>query len=692
MSILAQLSQSPIKASPEVWIHKIGLLSRIVPEPEFIRETITLRKGLNIIWAEEPESAEAGGDIAGHSAGKTTLCRIIRYLLGEKTFSNKANTHAVKKAFPNGYVAAELYVKGQLYAVLRPLGENRNSYVLKGGTMEQVIKDKGEVAYQENYPVKLGLAQLIDDFSTGTVVRTNEPIQWGHILAWCARDQEARFQNIHDWRSSRSESDWPSFRFPKSDPLFVMRVALGLFLPDELKSEESLAEISRQLADAESDLERAKREPEYWRDHLTDKLRKELIKYAPNRRTEIQEAPLQGEGLFPDLKRLTAKTAYELGEKQDTEEEQIKVIDSQAKDLLEQTVQIKSDIKQLQALFQVDARAALELKKELNAHATAKKQIDEAKFLMCEYGHLLVGECAHVKNRQMLLSGKPMPNEVLSPEDLKAREAERKKVENQISGLDRVIKAKEFESDALAKRREKIKTSIETRGRLLTDLQECLEDLITWSERASSPLKFEKLKDKAIEIEKLKLSITAKQVALNELIAEHDSNRDLLSLIFSASAKAVLPSSAYDGVVKFQDRELNFQITKKGTMSGEAMETLAVLLGDLSCLIYNSLSEKSHLPGIMIHDSPREADLGLRLYHSFILFVAKLDQSFTEKTGCPFQYILTTTTPPPDTLKKSDAVRLQLDASKRGGLLFRTDLSFVDQESDLLSGQPQPLS
>ncbi|MCB1130732.1 MAG: hypothetical protein KDN05_06350 [Verrucomicrobiae bacterium] len=137
--------------------------------------------------------------------------------------------------------------------------------------------------------------------------------------------------------------------------------------------------------------------------------------------------------------------------------------------------------------------------------------------------------------------------------------------------------------------------------------------------------------------------------------------------------------------MKFQDRELDFKITKKGTMSGEAMETLAVLLGDLSCLVFNSLSEKSLLPGIMIHDSPREADLGLRLYHRFIRFVADLDQSFAETTGCPFQYILTTTTPPPESLKKADAVRLQLDAATEDGLLLRTDLSSTENDSDLLS-------
>lgn len=685
MSILSQLSQSPIKASPDVWIQRIALLSRIVPEPAYIREVITLRKGLNIIWAEEPESEDIGGDIAGHSAGKTTLCRILRYILGEKTFSNKANTLAIKKAFPNGYVAAELHVKGQLYAVLRPLGENRNSYVLKGGTIEQVIKERGEVAYQDNYPVKLGLDQFIEDFATTSVVRTNEPIQWGHILAWCARDQEARFQNIHDWRSSRSESEWPSFRFPKSDPLFVMRVALGLFLPDELKSEESLAEITRKLTEAESELEKAKREPEYWRDHHNMKLREQLADIIPESKREIADAPLQGGDLFPDLKRLTDKAAYVLGGQQDEDDKRLETLVQTITLRQEEIFGLRNDLKGLQALFKVDDVATGELKNAQRCDQTAKSQIEEAQHQLCPFGDLLIGNCSHVKERQSKLTATADRNAVHSAKELENREAERKKVDLQITKLKMLIKSKEDEVTRLTKDSDTLKTARTERTNLKTDLSTNLQALIVWTERALNPRAFEKLAAKSQEIDSLKEQITAKQAALNQLIAEHDENRDLLSLIFSASAKSVLPSAAYDGVVKFQDRELDFKITKKGTMSGEAMETLAVLLGDLSCLVFNSLSEKSLLPGIMIHDSPREADLGLRLYHRFIRFVADLDQSFAETTGCPFQYILTTTTPPPESLKRSDSVRLQLDAAIEDGLLLRTDLSFPENDDDLLS-------
>lgn len=682
MSILANLSKPPIKAAPDVWIQRIVLLEKITPEPVVIRD-IPLRRGLNVVWAEEPESTEDTGDIAGHSAGKTTFCRLMRYVLGESTFSNKANMQAIKKSFPAGYVAAELYVKGQLYAVLRPLGENRNSYVLKDGSVESVIIDRGEVAYQETYPAKLGLDTFVEDFATSSIVRTNQPIEWGHLLAWSARDQEARFQNIHDWRSPRSESNWPTFRFPKSDPLFVMRVALGLFLDDELRSEQTLAESLRDLTNKETNLERAKREPEYWRDHEDQKLRAKLSAILPSDKTEIAEAKLKTDDVLFDLHRFTSKAALEIGLKRDAAENRIKNIEKDIAPLRDELSQLKRSQAQLRALFQVDERASQELASAKSQQESEKERIQRAQDDLCPFGNVLIRNCTHVKDRQALLS-RPDKDAKLTQEELAAREAEKKKVAAELAQLESNIEKTQATITAKVNQQQTERKLIDAQDREAEALTATLESLVIWTERAATPDKFEKLTLLSKEIEILRNQIEQKQQALNKLLAEHDETRDLLSRIFSACAKQVLPSSAYDGAVRFEDRELNFQITKRGTMTGEAMETLAVLLGDISCLIFNSLSGKSRLPGFMIHDSPREADLGLRLYHSFIRFVATLDHAFTERGGCPFQYILTTTTPPPKQILESQAIRLQLDASTQSGLLFKTDLSDATEASNLL--------
>ena len=123
-------------------------------------------------------------------------------------------------------------------------------------------------------------------------------------------------------------------------------------------------------------------------------------------------------------------------------------------------------------------------------------------------------------------------------------------------------------------------------------------------------------------------------------------------------------------------------------MSGEAVETLSVLLSDITNLVYSAVSEQAHLPGFLLHDSPREADLGIRIYWSFIRYVSKLQGYLGKKKTCPFQYILTTTTAPPPELSDDDFVKLSLNASNPEELLYRRDISTAAADAE--SGTDDP--
>lgn len=57
-----------------------------------------------------------------------------------------------------------------------------------------------------------------------------------------------------------------------------------------------------------------------------------------------------------------------------------------------------------------------------------------------------------------------------------------------------------------------------------------------------------------------------------------------------------------------------------------------------------SIEGDTRLPAFLLHDSPREADLGLALYHSLFHLVHELEEFGSAPL---FQYIVTTTTPPP---------------------------------------------
>jgi len=680
MNIFEQLSRQPIKSSPDVWVRRLAIFGKLSDKP--IRD-IPLRKGLNIVWAEEPESENDTSDIAGHSAGKTSFCRLLRYVLGEKTYANKENAVLIQQSFPNGYVAAELIVKGVQWAVMRPLGDNRNSYVLKEKTIEELIKEKGEPAYQDTYPEKLGLDDLLNDLASSTVVRTNQAIKWGHLLAWCTRDQEARFQNIYDWRSTRSDSQWPAFRFPKSDPLFVMRIALGLFLRDELEGEEKLSELLQSLEKEEASLENAKREPAYWHQYYDTKVRQQLKAVLPNDGAAIDVAAVVSEEIIPDLKRYTEKAKYELGETVVKIEAEQTRIQNEVNSINETISEKRTESNQLKALFQIEKTAESEASAGLRRNEDFKKRTAEHLDKNCPFGDVLIGNCSYVQKRQELLSH----NAIHDAHTFEQREAksaeERAKLVRQQEALQKSIQANESLRTNLTKQQGKLLIEVEKKQELQLLLDTDLGELKNWKTRHESPEQDKKLEETVKSIERLRSEIDAKKAGLNQLLSEHDDNRNLLSAIFSAAAKKVLPSSAYDGKVGLEDRELAFQITHGGAMSGEAMETLAVLLADISCLIYNSISSRSYLPGFLLHDSPREADLGLRHYQRFIRFAAELDSGFQKSGGCPFQYILTTTTPPPRFADDEDYLSLKLDASQESELLFRRNLSKPPENSQL---------
>jgi hypothetical protein len=113
-------------------------------------------------------------------------------------------------------------------------------------------------------------------------------------------------------------------------------------------------------------------------------------------------------------------------------------------------------------------------------------------------------------------------------------------------------------------------------------------------------------------------------------------------------------------------------------MSGEAVETLSVLLADVAALVYNTVSDKAHMPGFLLHDSPREADLDIGIYRSFLRFAASLHEHFEGAERCPFQYFITTTTAPPEDLR-AKYVKLQLNASDPDGLLLRRNIAQAER-------------
>ena len=101
-----------------------------------------------------------------------------------------------------------------------------------------------------------------------------------------------------------------------------------------------------------------------------------------------------------------------------------------------------------------------------------------------------------------------------------------------------------------------------------------------------------------------------------------------------------------------------------------AIGLLKVLAFDLAALCL-SMEGETQIPAFLVHDSPREADLGQSIYHRLFRLAADLET----KTDQPiFQYIVTTTTAPPDAFLAEPWVRLKLQGSPASERLSRRDL------------------
>ncbi|MHB8880000.1 MAG: hypothetical protein ACYC69_00660 [Thermodesulfovibrionales bacterium] len=688
MDIFKTLNLKPTKTEPDVWISRLVIFEQITPEPIITRD-IQLSRGLNIVWAEETEEDIPSAEITGHSAGKTTFCRFLRYVLGEKTFGTRANMELIQASLPNGYVAAELHVQGEKWAVLRPIGKGRNSYVKADLSVEELILDRSRPAYLETYAQAIGLEKLLDGLEAGGIVRTGETIQWEHLLAWCTRDQEARFQNIYDWRSPRSESDTPAFRFPKAGPLFLMRVALGLFLPDELKGEEDLARLQQNLESLEKELEKLKREPQLRIDLYDSELRKRLRRILPEY-ADIESLPFYSGNLLPDLDRFTSNAVNKIEQEISEYSDELKVLQGEIDILGGKIRQSEDQIKTFDGLLNIEGAAEHELDAAVSQRKKTLDLVVDFQDQQC-LGGILYRDCDQVKKLHKVLQISQVQDVKAIKEATAERTALQDKIKQQKHQTQLKLDDLALKRRALNEKREKLQTEkIDEKREELRDLKSAHERLKTWISKRDHTGGSKEIDDCRQKLETTATRVKDLEQQLIELLAQHNESRDLLASIFSGAVRSVLSSGTYDGSVSLDNRELGFTITHGSAMSGEAVETLSVLLTDMASLVYTIVSDNARLPGFLLHDSPREADLGNRIYRTFIRFVASLQGHFGETDNCPFQYILTTTTAPPHELQSDRFVKLKLNAAETSELLLRRNIGTTldrDGGPDLFSAK-----
>lgn len=638
---------------PGLWIEDVTIYEDI--RDKRILRRVPLKRGLNIIWGdagEIPDDEVAPGTLSGHSVGKTTLCRLIRYILGESSFGRKGTCRGIKHALPNAVVAATVHVGDTQWAVIRPIGVLKTSCAATGITVHDLLDQKFE-----DYPYSHFLKILGDSFLAKLPGYPELPeakkYRWEHLLAWMTRDQEARYQSLWEWRSPRSESNVASLK--KAEAMPLMRMVFDLYSAEEeeltqkierLKDEYKAA--SDRLAKQHQDIQsRMRRELDAFKEILTDA-------------GELQ--PDDG-GLFGydhQADYYKSKLRQQMG-----------VLERHRENIIDEIAARRGERQRYEiSLNRLTAGIAevTEAKTTDDGIEKELQDVESAAIDDCVYGGRPFAQCEYfLDNRQRLrkeyhdyLVQQQSSEAGTQPDrtkDIREWTAER-------TGIERSIKSLSDQIERLEKSDREIRQQI-------AEIQSTIQR-IEYHQRACEKLGIlannEELATAQHEARDLSAELRELERRLQTIRGALELKRGAVDGIYKDTIHRIL-STRYSGEVKMnRDGDIDFTIGEGVGLSGEAVETLALVLADITAMRWAMESTGYH-PRFLVHDSPREADLDRGIYNGYLSSMRNLAVEAGDENA-PFQYIITTTSRPPKRLIEDGTVRLTLQSLPVEHLLF----------------------
>ncbi|HEY3899669.1 MAG TPA: hypothetical protein VGM54_13700 [Chthoniobacter sp.] len=646
--------------APVFWVRELRIMRKLLPGKDqegkdYEIRRVRLKRGLNIVWAPPEEAAQPAqmyeDGLAGHASGKTTFCRVLRFVLGEGNFGPDALRDAVKELLKEAWALAEVFIGADCWLVGRALVPSLHHFALKGWEMDTFL-EKQPPQPDGSYKSFVEALEQAVCLNLPSDVRYT----WRHLLPWLARDQECRFAAVHLWRNSAlSEADAPDTNV--ADQHLLMRAVLRLLEADEHDARVKSEATAKRVVDFE------------------DKKR-------------IAEAKLK-----EDEARLDADL---LPLKDDAEklEEKRKLLAGAGEMIAEQIEQLGDD-EELAGARQEYSRLSAE-QKVLQSQVTAlvdtiedtKKEIEMTK-----------DEVQKLKDQARETSGQPAPG--YCPRKFKVAEARgciEKQPELPISSesperifarqmvrfeQSRDRKMRELE----AKRRDLAKTSGQ-----VTKAEATKKTAESNRTKRLAPLRT-KYSANAARVERIvnvQLSQAAVKAAMEKLATEQATLEKERAVVISLrkSQEEALPkfSEVFGDVVRavmgpqveaevaVTEKGLALRVQRNAELHGSALSTIRVLAFDLAAVVQSIEAEGVH-PRFLIHDGPREADLSRVIYERFFLYAERIEEEASVGDDPPFQYILTTTTPPPEHMQgESNWMRMTLNAAITKERFFRADL------------------
>lgn len=637
------LTPEPGRTGPKLWVRRVVIWR----EPNVVLQDVPLRPGFNIVWS--PDSQGPGSPI-GHGGGKTTFCRLLRYCLGEDSFAPDDLRHRIGEVFPKGWVGAEIVLDGEVWTVLRSLGRHRD-IVHAGGSLDNAFSEERNVT---------GMASLTDAFTRSFMGSSPKLMPssigsdgaWKALLAWITRDQECRFSHVLNWRSSDSDSSSPVVNKSAEDKLLVIRAAIRGLSRNEVAALQEEDRQKKNVAGKKNHLGRLEWQAGGLRKSLTAALKRQdtlppgtpidiaLLKNAAAKQlSKLLKLP---EGIDPaDVE----KARHE----RDLAKEESDRAQSEAKSLSDE-IASKDELRSFIAGELPEAHARI-VNEEHPVCPICKVSIDKA---VAEGCGISIEKC----DLQSL------------QKEIEHKHARIRKLEQEISSLRQKVPTLQAEAakrkkrfDELEQALKRIEKSRDASSGSIREAQRMIEDVGQYETLVANCDRARSLAEKTENnLEKTRASIAKYRGSSSAIITS-------LSNWFDSVLRELVPGEIR-GSARLDGNGLKLDVELGGLRSTVAIDSLKVVAFDLAILVM-SLERSLFLPGILVHDSPREADLSEEVYRRLFEFSAKLEECGSAPL---FQYILTTTTAPPDRFQHDPWLRLKVKGAPAEERLLKVDL------------------
>lgn len=499
--------------------------------------------------------------------------------------------------------------------------------------------------------------------AAGTVLKVaegGEEFGWRYLLPWLARDQESRFAGLTEWRSSLAESENPQTSTYEQHQL--MKAVLGLLKAEEIRLRTRLHSAEETIKKATEELPALTRAERRDYNKLVESLKRAGMKDFTGLESvaDLRERRrLRSEGLKmaldkaeQDAKLLATKGAWDKAvNSRATVDGRV----TQATQTLQSTkdaITARTSRHQSLKAAGVPNPARMEegmcpntLDHAINVSKCVKPPPGSSLETAFNLGEILAeaDDLERLKKEQdkqlaeLIAEQTRLTKLVLAAHA--AYEVERKRVaeetveqrewQRQLNGTSILFESAEESEAAATAERDDLKKANETRDEIKGTVDELRRDHVVIEQRLS------------------------------------DSFADAIR---AAMGGKVEPS------VTLTDRGFTLSVKRKGELSGAALETIKILAFDLAAMVL-SVEGAGHHPRFLIHDGPREADMARLIYERFFLYARKLEQSFNDSNDASFQYIITTTSPPPKDMQQEDEwLRMTLNTTVTKERFLREDL------------------